>query len=79
MALSSTPEPLPITRLPSATPSPPWNCPLWRLHLSNVHARESFRRHSLTAPVCLGQISGFGWRSYILGVQALLGYLEDLS
>ncbi len=46
--------------------------PTIEVHLSNIYAREEFRRHSVIAPACKGQITGLGWRGYLYAVQALL-------
>jgi 3-dehydroquinate dehydratase-2 len=53
--------------------------PTVEVHLSNIYRRETFRHHSYIAPIAIGQISGFGLDSYLLGLKALVNHLEKTS
>lgn len=52
------------------------NIPTAEIHMTNIYKREEFRHHSYIAPVCIGQISGFGVNSYKLGLKAIVDYLN---
>lgn len=51
--------------------------PIIEVHLSNIHAREGWRRHSVIAPIARGQISGLKWRGYIAALEALVALLQE--
>jgi len=53
--------------------------PVIEVHLSNVYAREEFRHTSLVSAVCRGKVSGFGWRSYELGLRGLVDIIPTLG
>ena len=55
------------------------NIPTVEVHLSNIYQRESFRHQSYIAGVAIGQISGFGAESYLLGLQAIVEYLRKVQ
>ena len=51
--------------------------PIVEIHMSNIHAREEFRHHSVFAPIVQGQIAGFGVDSYLLGLRAAVSYANQ--
>jgi 3-dehydroquinate dehydratase-2 len=51
--------------------------PVIEVHLSHIYGREEFRRKSVIAPACQGQITGLGWRGYLHALQAILDRLQN--
>lgn len=55
------------------------NLPTVEVHMTNIYKREEFRHHSYLAPVCIGQISGFGVNSYKLGLNAIVNSIKSTT
>lgn len=55
------------------------NIPAVEVHMTNIYAREDFRHNSITAPVCIAQISGFGSECYKLGLKGLTSFLKSAA
>ena len=53
--------------------------PFVEVHISNIHAREEFRHHSVLADIAVGQVSGLGWRGYLAALESLVGILKERS
>lgn len=51
--------------------------PIVEIHLSNIHAREDFRRHSVIADIAMGQIAGLGWQGYVFALEYLAAHLKQ--
>ena len=53
--------------------------PAVEVHLSHIYKREEFRQHSMTAPACVAQVTGFGKNSYLLGLRGLVAYASKTN
>ena len=53
--------------------------PVVEIHISNIHAREEFRKHSVIAPLAVGQIAGLGWRGYIYGLRFIVEHVGEVE
>ena len=51
--------------------------PIIEVHISNIHARDEYRRHSVVADMAVGQIAGFGWRGYLYALDFLVAHIRE--